>query len=162
MMTRPFTFRAARPIVWMSERGLRRKPLLVGVEDGDERDLGQIEPLAQQVDADEHVELAEAQVAQDVDAVERVDVGVQVANADAELAVVVGEVLGHPLGERRARGRARSSSRGRGSRRADRRPAPRHGRTSTSGSIRPVGRITCSTTTPCTFSISYSPGVAET
>ena len=86
-----------------------QEALLVGVEDRDERHLGQVEPLAQQVDADEHVELAEAQVAQDVDALERVDVGVQVADADAELAVVLGEVLGHALGQRRARARARSS-----------------------------------------------------
>ncbi len=79
-----------------------QEALLVGVEDRDERHLGQVEPLAEEVDSDEHVELAEAEIAQDVDAVERLDVGVQVADADAELAVVVGEVLGHALRQRRA------------------------------------------------------------
>jgi hypothetical protein len=39
-------------------------------------------------------------VAQDLDALERVDLGVQVAHPDAELEQVVGEVLGHLLGER--------------------------------------------------------------
>ena len=36
-----------------------QEALLVGVEDRDERDLGQVEALAQQVDADEHVEDAQ-------------------------------------------------------------------------------------------------------
>ena len=74
---------------------------LVGVEDRDERHLGEVEALPQQVDADEHVELAEPQRPQDLDALERVDLGVQVAHADPELEQVVGEVLRHLLGERR-------------------------------------------------------------
>ncbi len=36
------------------------------------------------------------------------------------------------------------------------------GRTSVTGSISPVGRITCSANTPCTRSISHGPGVALT
>ena len=63
-------WRAARPIVWISERSARRKPFLVGVEDRDQRHLGNVEALAQQVDADQHVELAEAQVADDLDALD--------------------------------------------------------------------------------------------
>ncbi len=87
-------------------RGLdQRRPrpqiaFLVGVEDGHQRHLGDVEPLAQQVDADQRVELAEAQVADDGGPVEGVDVRVQVAHAQAELLVVLGQVLGHPLGER--------------------------------------------------------------
>ena len=46
-----------------------QEALLVGVEDGHERDLGQVQALAQQVDAHEHVERALAQLAQDLDAV---------------------------------------------------------------------------------------------
>src|SRR5262249_23044052 len=34
-------------------------------------------------------------------AIERFDVGVEIPDADAELAVVIGEILGHPLRERR-------------------------------------------------------------
>ena len=78
-----------------------QEPFLVGVEHRDQRDFRQVEPLAQQVDADQHVERAAAQVAQDLDPLERVDVRVQVADADAELVIVAGQVLGHPLGERR-------------------------------------------------------------
>ena len=78
-----------------------QEALLVGVEDRDQRHLGQVEPLAQQVDADQHVEVAAAQVADDLDALDRLDVGVEVADLDAEVLVVVGQVLGHLLGQRR-------------------------------------------------------------
>ena len=74
--------------------------LLVGVEDRHQRHLGQVEPLAQQVDADQHVEVAEPEAAQDLHPLDGVDVGVQVAHPHAGLLQVVGEVLGHPLGER--------------------------------------------------------------
>src|SRR5690606_41880366 len=44
---------------------------------------------------------AAAQVAQNLDALERVDVAVQVAHLHAEFLVVLRQVLGHALGERR-------------------------------------------------------------
>ena len=82
--------------------GLRaQEAFLVGVEDRDQRAFRDVEPLAQQVDADQHVEHAEAQVADDLDALQRVDVGVEVAHLDAVFGQVVGEVLGHALGQRR-------------------------------------------------------------
>ena len=79
--------RAARGLDQRARRS--QKAFLVGVENRDQRHLGQVQPLAQQVDADEHVEDAAPQVAQDLDALERVDVGVQVAHLDAELLVVL-------------------------------------------------------------------------
>ena len=86
----------------LDERAARpQEAFLVGVEHRDQRDLGQVETFAQQVDADQHVELAAPEIAQDLDPLERVDVGVQVADPHAELVVVLGQVLGHPLGERR-------------------------------------------------------------
>ena len=78
--------RAARPMVWTSEVSLRRKSFLVGVEDGDQGAFRNVEAFAQQVDADQRVEGAEPQVADDLDALERVDVGVHVAHPDALLA----------------------------------------------------------------------------
>ncbi len=42
------------------------------------------------------------------------------------------------------------------------RVAPETGRISTGGSIRPVGRMTCSVKTPPVLSSSQAPGVAET
>jgi hypothetical protein len=100
MSTVPSTLRAAPPDR-LDERGLAaQEALLVGVEDRHQRDLGQVEPLAQQVDADQHVVLAQPQVADDLDALERVDLGVQVADLEAHLEQVVREVLAHLLGQR--------------------------------------------------------------
>ena len=78
-----------------------QKAFLIRVENRDERHLGQIESFAQQVDADEHVELAEPKSANDLHALDRVDVGVHVAHAHADLLQIVGEILRHPLRERR-------------------------------------------------------------
>ena len=137
----------------LDQRGLRaEEPLLVGVEDGHQRHLGQVEALPEEVDADEHVVLAEAEVAEDLDALDRVDVGVEVADAQPLLEEVVGEVLGHLLGER-----------------GDEHPVAALGAVadlldevvdlalgrlarSTSGSTRPVGRTICSATWVDTFS----------
>ena len=76
-------------------------PFFVGVEDADERDLRQIEPFAQQIDADEHVEDAGSQVAQDRDPLERVDLAVQVSHPQSVLDEKVGQILGHLLRQRR-------------------------------------------------------------
>ena len=104
MSTCPSTLRAARPIVWIRLRLAAQEALLVGVEDRDQRDLGKVEALAQQVDADQHVVLAEPQVPDDLDPLERVDLGVQVADPEAVLEQVAGQVLGHLLGQRRDQG----------------------------------------------------------
>ena len=77
-----------------------QEALFVRVEDGDQRDLRQVQTLAQQVDANQHVDLAGAQVAQDLDAVQRGGVRVHVVDLDAGVEQMVGEVLGHALGER--------------------------------------------------------------
>src|SRR5215211_3904659 len=85
----------------LDQRGLpAQEALLVGVEDRDQRDLGEVEPLAQEVDADQDVELAQAQLADQLDAVERVDLRVQVTSLDAGFQEVVRQVLGHLLRQR--------------------------------------------------------------
>ena len=75
-------------------------PLLVRVEDRDQRHLRQVEPLAKQVDADDDIVNAEPQCAQDLDPLEGVDLAVQVVGANPHLLQVLGEILGHPLGQR--------------------------------------------------------------
>ena len=72
----------------------------VGVEDGNQRHFRHIQPFAQQVDADQHVKGAEAQVADDFHALHGVDVGVDVAHAHIVLHQVVGEVFRHFFGQR--------------------------------------------------------------
>src|SRR5262245_43815048 len=76
-----------------------QKAFLVGVEDRHQGAFGNVQALAQQVDADQHVEGAEPQVADDLDALQRVDVGMHVAHADALLVQVLGEILGHALSQ---------------------------------------------------------------
>ena len=85
----------------LDQRGLApEEALLVGVEDADHRDLGQVEPLAEQVDADQGVERPLAQLAEDRHALEGVELGVEPLAAQALLLEVAREVLGQPLGQR--------------------------------------------------------------
>ena len=91
--------RAARPIVWISEVSERRKPSLSASRMATSAHSGMSRPSRKQVDADQHVEGAEAQVADDLDALDRVDVGMHVAHAHAVLVQIFGEVLGHALGQ---------------------------------------------------------------
>src|SRR5206468_4327198 len=75
----------------LDERVVRaQEPLLVRVQDRDQRDLRQVESLAQQVDPDQHVELAEAQIPDDLGALDGLDVGVEVAHPHVVLTEVVG------------------------------------------------------------------------
>src|SRR3954470_14020403 len=85
----------------LDQRALRaQESLLVGVEDRDQRHLRQVEAFAQQVDADEHVELAEAQVTDDLHPLHRLDLRVQIAHLHAVFGKVLGQLLRHALGER--------------------------------------------------------------
>ncbi len=89
----------------LDQRGFgAQEAFLVGIENGDEAAFGNIQALAQEVDADEHVESAEAQVADDLDALQRVDIRVHVAHAHALFVQVFGQVLGHALGQHGAEG----------------------------------------------------------
>ena len=78
-MARPF--RVARAAAdGLDQRSARtQKAFFVGIQNRHQRDFRQIQAFAQQVDADQHVKLALAQIAQDLHALERFDFGVQVA-----------------------------------------------------------------------------------
>ena len=54
-------------MVWI-RLGWSAETLLVGVEDRHQRHLGKVEALAEQVDADQNVVVAEPQLAQQLDA----------------------------------------------------------------------------------------------
>ena len=77
-----------------------QEALLVGIQNGHQRHLGNVQPLAQQVDAHQHIEDAQSQVTDDLDTLDRVDVGMQVAHPHLVIGQEVGEILGHALGER--------------------------------------------------------------
>ena len=55
-MTLLSTLRAARPMVWISDRLAAQEAFFVGVENGDQRAFRNVEALAQQIDADQRVE----------------------------------------------------------------------------------------------------------
>ncbi len=84
----------------LDQRGGRtQETFLVGVEDRDQGDLRQIEAFAQQVDADQDVELALAKVAQDFHPLNRFDIGMQVLDPQALFLEEAGQVFGHFLGQ---------------------------------------------------------------
>ena len=99
MMTCPSMCRAARPIVCIKRPSsadslLCRRP---GWRPGY---LRQVESFAQQVDAHDDVVYAQPQVAQYLDALQRIYFRVQVVCLDAHLQQVVGQFLRHALGQR--------------------------------------------------------------
>ena len=65
------------------------------------RHSGNVEAFAQQVDADEHVKHAQAQIADDLNALHRLDVRMQVAHAHTVVGQILSQVLRHALGQRR-------------------------------------------------------------
>ncbi len=84
----------------LDQRGRRaQKADLVGVQDGDQRHLGKVQPFAQQVHADQHVVLAGAQVAQQLHALDRLHLRVQVSHAQPDLGQIGRQILRHALGE---------------------------------------------------------------
>ena len=60
-----------------------QKAFLVGIENRDQRNFRQVETFAQQVHADEGLELALPQVAQQLDALERIEFAMQPLAEDA-------------------------------------------------------------------------------
>ena len=81
-------------------RRAAQETFLVRVQNRHQRHLRQVEPLAQQVDADQHVELALAQGAQDLHPLDGVNFAVEILDVDADLAQVIGEFLRGALGQR--------------------------------------------------------------
>lgn len=60
-----------------------QEPFLIRIEDGNERYLWDIEPFAQQVDANEHIKFALAQVADNFHALNGIDIVVHITHLDA-------------------------------------------------------------------------------
>ncbi len=80
--------------------GRPQEAFLVGIQYRHQRDFRHVQALAQQIDAHEHIELAQAQVANDLHALDGVDIRMQVAHPNSVFSQVLGEVLGHALGQR--------------------------------------------------------------
>ena len=98
--TMPCSFRAARPMVWMSEVSERRKPSLSASRMATSDTSGNIESLTQQVDADKHIVHAETQITHQLLPLDGLNIVVHVAHLDARGFEVISQILGHFLGER--------------------------------------------------------------
>src|SRR5690606_3849792 len=85
----------------LDQRLLRaQEALFVRVEDRHERHFWQVDPFTQQVDANHNIVHAQPQIAQDLNPLDGVNLGVQVMDFDAHFEQVIGQVLGHALGQR--------------------------------------------------------------
>ena len=73
--------------------GTAEEPFLVGIEDGDERDFGQIESFPEQVDSDDHVVGLFAECSQHGHPFDGVEFRVQPCGADALVLEIPGEVF---------------------------------------------------------------------
>ena len=92
---------AGRPANRLNQGALSpQKAFLIGVKNRHQRHLGQIKAFPQQIHPHQHVVLAIAQVLDDFDPLNRVDLGVQVTHPYPILGQIVGEIFGHALGER--------------------------------------------------------------
>ena len=89
-----------RPSDGLDQRGLRPQiAFLVGIEDSDKGTFRNVQPLAEQVDADQNIEHTKPQVAHDLDPLQRVDIGMQIAHADAGFIHIFRQRLCHLLGQ---------------------------------------------------------------
>ncbi len=90
-----------RPSGGLDERASRaQESLLVRVQDGHERDLGQIQSLPEKIYADEAVELAPAEIPDYLHALDGLDLRMEILGADADALDVDREVLSHFFRER--------------------------------------------------------------
>ena len=84
--------------------GGAQESLLIGVQDGHQGDLRQVQPLPQEVDAHHDVVYPQPEVAEDLHPFDRFDLGVQVVGLDSHLPEVIRQVFRHTFGERRHQG----------------------------------------------------------
>ena len=101
MTTSPPMFRAARPIIWINDQALRRKPSLSASRIATRVTSGRSMPSRSRLIPTTTSKTPSRRSRRICDPLERVDLGVEVLDLDPELAQVVGQVLGHPLRERR-------------------------------------------------------------
>src|SRR3989338_8377341 len=84
----------------MSDRSDRKKPSLSASKIATSETSGISNPSRNRL-MHQHVEFPHPKLADDLHPFERVDLGMEVLDADAEVPVIIGQVLGHPLGEGR-------------------------------------------------------------
>ena len=97
-------FRAARPIIWMSDQALRRNPSLSASRIATRVTSGRSMPSRRRLIPTSTSYTPSRRSRRICDPLEGVDLAVEVLDLDPELAQVVGQVLGHLLGQGRDQG----------------------------------------------------------
>ena len=77
-----------------------QKSFLVRVENADERNFGKIEAFPQQIDPDQDIEIGRAQAAQNLDALDRVDIAMEITHFQSDIAQIIGEIFGRAFRQR--------------------------------------------------------------
>src|SRR5262245_1437954 len=85
----------------LNERSLAtEKAFLVRIQNAHERNFGKIETFTEQIDANENVEIGRAQSAQDFDSLDCINVAVQVAHFQSDIAQIISQIFRRSLGQR--------------------------------------------------------------
>ena len=85
----------------LNEARLRaEEAFFICIQNRNERHLRKVKALSQEVDANEHVELCHAQVADDLHALHGSNIRVHIAHANSVFGEVFCQVLGHFFGQR--------------------------------------------------------------
>lgn len=66
----------------------------LGIEDGDERNLGEVESFSEEIDPDDPVDLAHSEVSDDFKSFDGLDLGVEIANFDTIPEEIIREFFG--------------------------------------------------------------------
>ena len=91
---------ARGPANGLHQRGFGpQKALLICIKDRNQTALRDIEPLAQKVNAQQHIKGAQPQIAQNLNALNRIDIAVHVTHPNALLMQILREIFGHAFGQ---------------------------------------------------------------
>ena len=81
-------------------RGASQEAFLIRIKDRHKRDLRDVQAFPQKVDPDKYIKNVQTHVADDLCTLQRIDVGMQILYADADILQIVRQILGHTLGKR--------------------------------------------------------------
>lgn len=85
----------------MDKRGLGKKEeLIVGIENGEEKELGNVEKLEKKVDEEKKVEREKKKVENDLDEIKSVDIRVNIEKEKELLVKILGKVLRNEFGKK--------------------------------------------------------------
>ena len=77
-----------------------QEAFLVRIQDCDQRHFRDVQTLAQQVDADQHIKHIQTQITDDLGTLQRIDIRMQIFHADTDVMQIIRQILRHTLGQR--------------------------------------------------------------